>query len=128
MIYLIIKAKYRDENSQLLFNNFISILGMTQIRNVMPEKITQATAQNEKINQLQSQGLRKMSLTNELPARAERENNLPQQYKCIMTSAQLIQSDEEGVKDLSHVLRKEGKAKEPIKSLLSSVLGSAYKA
>ncbi len=27
MIYLIIKAKYRDENSQLLFNNFISIFG-----------------------------------------------------------------------------------------------------
>lgn len=76
MIYLIIKAKYRDENSQLLFNNFISILGMTQIRNVMPEKnYPSYSAEWEKINQLQSQGLRKdvINLVEQLLARAERE-------------------------------------------------------
>ena len=111
----------------------LAFLGMTQIRNVMPEKnYPSYSAEWEKINQLQSQGLRKdvINLVEQLLARAERENNLPQQYKCIMTlEAQLIQSDEDGVKGfITRIEKKKDKAKEPIKSLLSSVLGSAYKA
>ncbi|MFZ1380898.1 MAG: hypothetical protein WAS56_14595 [Saprospiraceae bacterium] len=99
----------------------------------MPEKnYPSYSAEWEKINQLQSQGLRKdvINLVEQLLARAERENNLPQQYKCIMTlEAQLIQSDEDGVKGfITRIEKKKDKAKEPIKSLLSSVLGSAYKA
>jgi len=111
----------------------LAFLGMTQIRNVMPEKnYPSYSAEWEKINQLQSQGLRKdvINLVEQLLARAERKNNLPQQYKCIMTlEAQLIQSDEDGVKGfITRIEKKKDKAKEPIKSLLSSVLGSAYKA
>ncbi|MBK7467512.1 MAG: hypothetical protein IPJ43_12255 [Saprospiraceae bacterium] len=93
---------------------------MTQIRNVMPEKnYPSYSAEWEKINQLQSQGLIKdvINQVELLLARAERENNLPQQYKCIMTlEAQLIRSDEEGVKGFITRIEKK---KERQKNLLN---------
>ena len=54
-------------------------MGMTQIRNVMPEKnYPSYSVEWEKINQLQSQGLIKdvINQVELLLARAERENNL----------------------------------------------------
>ena len=68
----------------------------------MPEKnYPSYEAEWQHIDQLSNQGLIKdvIKQVESLLQRAEREDNFPQQYKCIMTlEANLSQGNEEGVK------------------------------
>ena len=107
------------------------LLGMTQIFNRMPEKnYPSYDAEWQQIDQLSNQGLVKdvIKQVESLLQRAEREGNLPQQYKCIMTlEANLSRSNEDGLKGFIIGFEKRySNSKEPLKSLISSVLGSAY--
>lgn len=107
------------------------LLGMAQIFNRMPEKnYPSYEAEWQHIDQLSNQGLIKdvIKQVESLLQRAEREDNFPQQYKCIMTlEANLSRGNEEGVKGFINGFEKRYfNAKEPLKSLIASVLGSAY--